>query len=186
MNSWWPFHMMSTVVEYHQTQGLKFAVSRYPRDAKIWLWIPNCEWLTVYPNWILRKFQTLIAFEYCLWVCHPNLSSYNVHFCVLMNCLVVDNLSVESPVVIAICNSESYWMGQGIILMVTSIQKWDTAFSGGILNFESWYPSWILKIYLNFRSCQWHNAHWVGLVWVPHQPRPISQKIRKCKTCRLN
>jgi hypothetical protein len=35
------------------------------------------------------------------------------------------------------------WMGQGIILMVpvTSIQKWDTGFSGGILNFESWYPS---------------------------------------------
>jgi hypothetical protein len=32
-------------------------------------------------------------------------------------------------------------MGQGIILMVsvTSIQKWDTGFSGGILNFESWY-----------------------------------------------
>jgi hypothetical protein len=25
--------------------------------------------------------------------------------------------------------------------MVTSIQKWDTGFSGGILNFESWYPS---------------------------------------------
>jgi hypothetical protein len=55
----------------------------------------------------------------------------NVHFCVLMNCLVVYNLTVESPVVIVICNSESYWMGQGIILMVTSIQKWDTAFSGG-------------------------------------------------------
>jgi hypothetical protein len=35
--------------------------------------------------------------------------------------------------------------------MVTSIQKWDTAFSGGILNFESWYPSWILRKYLNFR-----------------------------------
>jgi hypothetical protein len=92
----------------------------------------------LYPNWILRKFQTL----------NPSLSSYNVHFCVLMNCLVVDNLTVESPVVIAICNSKSYWMGQGIILMVlTSIQKWDTAFSGGILNFESWYRSWILKIY---------------------------------------
>ena len=44
-------------------------------------------------------------------------------------------------------------MGQGIILMVTSIQKWDTAFSGGILTFESWYPNWILKKYLNFRPC---------------------------------
>jgi hypothetical protein len=60
-------------------------------------------------------------------------------------------LNIESPVVTVICNSESYWMGQGRILMVTSIQKWDTAFSGGILNFESWYPSWILKKYLNFR-----------------------------------
>jgi hypothetical protein len=38
-------------------------------------------------------------------------------------------------------------MGRGIILMVpvTSIQKWDTGFSGGILNCESWYPSWILR-----------------------------------------
>jgi hypothetical protein len=27
-----------------------------------------------------------------------------------MNCLVVDNLTVESPVVIVICNSESYWI----------------------------------------------------------------------------
>ena len=33
-------------------------------------------------------------------------------------------------------------MGQGIILMVISIQKWDTGLKGGgggILNFESWY-----------------------------------------------
>jgi hypothetical protein len=43
-------------------------------------------------------------------------------------------------------------MGQGIILMVpvTSIQKWDTGFSGGILNFESWYPSWIPRKNINF------------------------------------
>jgi hypothetical protein len=40
-------------------------------------------------------------------------------------------LTVESLVVIVICNSDSYWMGQGIIPMVTSIQKWDTGFSGG-------------------------------------------------------
>jgi hypothetical protein len=45
--------------------------------------------------------------------------------------------------------------GQGIILMVpvTSIQKWDTGFSGGILNFESWYPSWIPRKNINFRPC---------------------------------
>jgi hypothetical protein len=38
-------------------------------------------------------------------------------------------------------------MGQGIILVLISIQKWDTGFSGegGILNFEPWYPSWILR-----------------------------------------
>jgi hypothetical protein len=24
-------------------QGLKFAVSQYPQDTKIWFWIPNCE-----------------------------------------------------------------------------------------------------------------------------------------------
>ena len=43
-----------------------------------------------------------------------------------------------------------------IILMVpiTSIQMWDTGFSEGILNFESWYPSWIPRRNINFsRPC---------------------------------
>ena len=37
---------------------------------------------------------------------------------------------------------------------VTSIQKWDTGFSGGILYFESWYPSWILRENIHFRPWQ--------------------------------
>ena len=40
---------------------------------------------------------------------------------------------------------------------------------------------------------QWRSAHYVGLVqklsapdsWGRHQPRPIAQKIRKRKKCRL-
>jgi hypothetical protein len=42
-------------------------------------------------------------------------------------------------------------MGQGIILMVpvTSIQKWNTGFSEGILNFDSWIP----RKHINFRPC---------------------------------
>ena len=56
-------------------------------------------------------------------------------------CVSTVVFACESPVVTVICNSESYWMGQGIILMVTRIQKWDTGFSGRILNIESWYPS---------------------------------------------
>jgi hypothetical protein len=68
----------------------------------------------LYPDWILRKFQTLrkcetplhdgllIAFESYQFA--SNLLKDYVHFSVLMNCLVVD----ESPVVIVICNSESY------------------------------------------------------------------------------
>ena len=40
---------------------------------------------------------------------------------------------------------------------VTSIQKWDTGYRyrfswGGVLNFESWYPIWILRN-INFRPC---------------------------------
>jgi hypothetical protein len=48
-------------------------------------------------------------------------------------------------------------MGQGIILMVpvTSIQKWDTGFSGGvILNFESCMVSQLdTEKNINFRPC---------------------------------
>ena len=44
------------------------------------------------------------------------------------------------------------WMGQGILMvLLTSVQKWDTGFSRGILNFESWYPIWILRKNINFR-----------------------------------
>ena len=47
----------------------------------------------------------LIAFEYYEFATQA-FPHCNVHFCVLMNCVVVDNLTVESPVVIVICNSE--------------------------------------------------------------------------------
>jgi hypothetical protein len=53
------------------------------------------------------------------------------HFSVLMNCLIV----VKSPVFIVICKNIIIWMGQGTILVVFSIQKWDTGFSGGMLKF---------------------------------------------------
>jgi hypothetical protein len=38
---------------------------------------------------------------------------------------------------------ETYLDGTGY--NTYGIQKWDTGFSGGIVNFESWYPSRILR-----------------------------------------
>ena len=74
----------------------------------------------------------LIAFEYYEFATQvfPLLKDY-AHFSVLMNCLIV----VKSPVFIVICNNIIIWMGQGTILVVFSIQKWDTGFSGGMLEF---------------------------------------------------
>ena len=56
----------------------------------------------------------------------------------------------------------------GIILMVpvTTIQKWDTGFSGGILNFECWYPSWILRKIFQTLSCPKFRMNIISLCFV--------------------
>jgi hypothetical protein len=46
---------------------------------------------------------------------------------------------------------ETYLDGTGY--NTYGIQKWDTGFSGGIVNFESWYPSRILRKKFNFKPC---------------------------------
>ena len=60
-------------------QGLKFAVSQYPWNTKIWFWIPNCEWLfpqldTTKISNIRKMLSTsdslLIAFEYYEFATH--------------------------------------------------------------------------------------------------------------------
>jgi hypothetical protein len=39
-----------------------------------------------------------------------------------------------------------------LMVPVTSIQKWDTWILRGILNFESWYFSWILRKKYKFQT----------------------------------
>jgi hypothetical protein len=45
-------------------------------------------------------------------------------------------------------------MGRGYNTYGTGnqFQMWDTGFSGGIPNFESWCPSWILRKNINFQT----------------------------------
>ena len=64
---------------------------------------------------------------------------------------------------------ETYLDGTGYNTYGTGNQKWDTRFSGGggILNFESWYPGWILRKNINFRPCTYLVSY--GSIFVTKQ-----------------
>jgi hypothetical protein len=76
------------------------------------------------------------------------------------------------------------------MVQVTSIQKWDTGFSGRIPNFESWYPSWILrkninrynKLFINL-ACSVCTEKYRTKVFL-YKPRPTGSVCTKMTSVR--